>query len=160
MAIPYVDLDEAIEKEEGMSVSEIFKHKGEDKFRQLESEILRKQVAALTLNHNVSDLSGMSSRVVGLIACGGGTPCFHDNMKWMNEHGLTIWINPSAEVLKARLRKEKVSRPLIAGLTDEECDGFVESQLKFREKYYSMSKIQITSPQIPLQEIIKKIQDA
>ena len=156
MQIPYVDLDAVIEQEEGMSINNIFKQRGEVEFRQLESVILRRQYEKLIRIPPPEN----SLSYVGLIACGGGTPCFHDNMNWMNEHGLTVWINPSAAILKERLKNEKAKRPLIAELTDDEFTSFVDAQLMSRAKYYSLSKIQITNTELTIRQIINQIQHA
>ncbi len=160
LKIPYIDLDAAIEQNQEMSIAELFARKGEAEFRRLEALTLKEQFALLAANSTASAPSSKGSDPLGLIACGGGTPCFHDNMKWMNERGLTIWINPSTAVIKARLKNERATRPLIAGLSDDELDEFVEAKLQSREKYYSQANIQITDPEMPIEQIIKKIHHA
>lgn len=159
MGIPHVDLDDAIEKDQGKSISEIFSQQGEAEFRRLETFMLRKKVAALSTDETDS-VSGKHRNYTGLIACGGGTPCFHDNMQWMNDHGMTIWINPPIEVLKARLKTEQAKRPLIAELNEAELNEFVEHRLQSRENYYAQATIQVTDPSMPIEQIIKKIQHA
>jgi shikimate kinase len=77
----FIDMDEEIEIRERKSVSEIFDSKGEDYFRSVEAGLLR-----------TYEEIGSS-----IIACGGGTPCFHNNLKWMNEHGLTIYLSATPE---------------------------------------------------------------
>src|SRR5437773_11285939 len=72
----FIDLDELIGKNEGATIAEIFFSKGEAYFRSKESSLLK----SLSQNENA------------VIATGGGTPCFHDNMKWMNEHGITVYL--------------------------------------------------------------------
>lgn len=160
MGIPHVDLDDAIEKDQGMSISEIFAQQGETEFRRLEAFMLRNKVAVLSADEDDSVSSGSLRNYTGLIACGGGTPCFHDNIQWMNDHGLTIWINPPIEVLKARLKTEQTKRPLIAELNEVELNHFVEKRLQSREKYYAQATIQVTNPSMPIEQIIKKIQHA
>lgn len=160
MGIPHVDLDDAIEEDQGMSISEIFAQQGETEFRRLEAFMLRNKVAVLSADEDDSVSSGSLRNYTGLIACGGGTPCFHDNIQWMNDHGLTIWINPPIEVLKARLKTEQTKRPLIAELNEVELNHFVEKRLQSREKYYAQATIQVTNPSMPIEQIIKKIQHA
>ncbi len=87
----WIDLDQQIEKETSITIKEIFETEGEDYFRKKESETL----------HGLSKYDNI------IIATGGGTACFYDNMKWMNEHGLTIWVDESIVVLTERLEKEK-----------------------------------------------------
>ena len=78
----------------------------------------------------------------------------------MNDHGMTVWINPPIEVLKARLKTEQAKRPLIAGLNEVEFNEFVEHRLKSREKYYAEATIQVTDPSMPIEQIINKINHA
>jgi shikimate kinase len=157
MKIPFIDLDVELERQEGISVSEIFATKGEVEFRRLEASLLRQRVASF---NEKSGSAIDADNFFALIACGGGTPCFHDNMDWMNQHGLTIWINPSSEVLKQRLVLEKAKRPLIAGLSGEEFDKYIDTQLSIREQYYAMANLQITNSETPIEEIINKINNA
>ena len=157
MKIPFIDLDVELEREEGISVSEIFATKGEDEFRRIEASLLRQRVASFNEQAGAA-IDG--DNFFALIACGGGTPCFHDNMDWMNQHGLTIWINPSSEVLKQRLVLEKTKRPLIAGLSGEEFDIYIDTQLSIRKQHYAKANIQITNPETSIEEIINKINHA
>src|SRR5699024_2429690 len=85
--LPFYDLDQVIEAEEGLSIPEIFENFGENHFRLLETEYLKK----VSESENV------------LVSCGGGTPCFMDNMSVMKEMGLTIWLNTSLEMMVDRV---------------------------------------------------------
>ena len=128
----FIDLDEVIEKTAGTTIAEIFETKGEGHFRSIEAATLR-ACAALTNT---------------IIACGGGTPCFYDNMQWMNENGLTIYIScTSAEVLQ-RVALEKEKRPLLNKLNPAELVFFIEQKLKEREPYYSQAKVVVASHQL------------
>ncbi|MFN5423380.1 MAG: shikimate kinase [bacterium] len=160
MGVPYIDLDAAIEQDQGRSITDIFAQQGEAEFRSIEARTLRDKVAFLSAQATASSSLVQQGNFTGLIACGGGTPCFHENMKWMNEHGLTVWINPPVDVLKRRLITEKANRPLIAGLDDEAFDEFIETQLQKRDRYYAQAAIQVNDPGMPIEEIIKKIQHA
>jgi shikimate kinase len=132
--LPYYDLDEVIVEAEEMAIADIFSSKGEDYFREKESQLLRE----------------LSQEENFLISCGGGTPCFQENMDFMNEHGTTIWINPSVEAMVERLQRKKFKRPLIAGLEDEDLVGFVEKKMAERLPFYQQSKHIITSDNISL----------
>jgi shikimate kinase len=128
----FVDLDEVIEKTAGATIAEIFETKGEDHFRSIEAEALR---ACASLTHTI-------------IACGGGTPCFYDNMPWMNENGLTIYISCTpAEVLQ-RVAREQQKRPLLKKLSKAELLFFIEQKLKEREPYYKQAKISVVSKEL------------
>lgn len=120
----FKDLDKAIEQTEGRSVSKIFSEEGEAYFRNIESEVLRE--------------SSKNSDIV--ISCGGGTPCFNENMEYMNKTGQTVYLEMTAAALMSRLRNSRIKRPLIAGLDDRELDQFIKKNLGEREKWYRESK--------------------
>lgn len=132
--LPYYDLDEVIVEAEEMAIADIFATKGEDYFREKESRLLRE----------------LSKQDKFLISCGGGTPCFQENMDFMNEHGTTVWINPSVETMVERLQRKKSKRPLIADLEDEDLIGFVEKKMAERLPFYQQSRHIITSDNISL----------
>ena len=122
--IDWTDLDAQIEKDALMTIKEIFETQGETFFRNKEKEVLHKLASFANI----------------VIATGGGTPCFHDNMQWMNKHGITIWIDEPIEVLAERLKKEKAHRPLIKDLNDEELIHFLSIKLEERSKFYSQAQ--------------------
>ena len=102
----FLDLDTAIEEYAGKSVAEIFVEKGEAAFREMEQKMVRQ----------TDKLQNT------IIATGGGTPCFYENMDWMNKHGLTIFLEVSPEILAQRLKGEKQKRPLLAGKNESAAD--------------------------------------
>lgn len=121
--LPFYDLDEEIEKKEGKSVSAIFAEKGEDAFRKMEADML-------ALFYKKDDF---------ILSCGGGTPCFHNNMKQMNNHGATIYLQSTVEELVQRLHAEKETRPLIAGMNDEVLAEFISNKLNERNSFYNQA---------------------
>jgi shikimate kinase len=154
MGVPFADLDALIEAEEGMSVTEIFRLKGESYFRTCESRLLRTiplffSTRMINIDHKFS--------IFGVLSCGGGTPCFNHNMEWMNEHGVTVWIAPDVDILVKRLIGEQETRPLIAGLNETELKNQVEQRLNDRDVYYRQSNLKITNPLISVQELHEQI---
>ncbi|MBI3883539.1 MAG: shikimate kinase [Sphingobacteriales bacterium] len=123
--IPFVDLDDAIETAEGKSVAAIFELNGEDYFRKLETATLR----SFAHQKNI------------IISCGGGTPCFNNNMQWMNENGVTVFIATPAAIIAQRVMKEQEKRPLLKGLTPTQLLDFIEQKLLERAPFYSQAKI-------------------
>lgn len=119
--LKFVDLDMELEREAGATVSEIFACRGQEGFRALERDVL-KRVAAC------SDV---------IVACGGGTPCYFDNMEVMNAAGVTVWLSVSSDRLLRRLAEGKASRPLIASLSDDEIADLVERHIREREPWYA-----------------------
>lgn len=118
--ITFVDLDEQIEQSEGMSINEVFEKKGEDHFRLLEAAALK----------STADLH------TAIIACGGGTPCFGSNLKWMSENGKTLFIEASPDELLHNLRNETTNRPLLKRMNTAEMRLYIEEKLQERNSYY------------------------
>lgn len=123
--LEFIDLDWYIENRFHQSVSQLFTTRGEEGFRQIERNIL----------HEVAEFENV------VISSGGGTPCFFDNMEYMNQQGLTIYLKASPEVLRAHLRMGKQKRPLIAQKNDEELDSFIRESLNKREPFYNQAKL-------------------
>ncbi len=118
------DLDFLIESHEEKTIAEIFAEEGEDYFRKTEAKILR----------------WFGEKKIFVLAVGGGTPCFYENMDWMNSHGITIWIDEPIETLVERLTPEKDHRPLIKDLSDEELGSFLTKKLAERVVFYQRAK--------------------
>jgi shikimate kinase len=114
----FIDLDTMIESETDHSIPEWFAA-GEPKFREIESIVLRQT-------------SEFKNTVV---ATGGGTPCFYDNLQWMNENGLTVYLKMSPGALFHRLIYSKTSRPLLAGKTDVELMEYITESIREREYF-------------------------
>jgi shikimate kinase len=138
IGLPFIDLDKWIEQQQGRTISEVFKTEGENYFRTVEADALKQAAAQLVAQ---SEITLGPQHLAGIIATGGGTPCFHDNMDWMNEYGITVWFNLPVQVLAKRLSKEKSKRPLIATLTDDEMYQFIADKLEERQLHYSKAKI-------------------
>ncbi|MBD5267652.1 MAG: shikimate kinase [Bacteroides sp.] len=119
--IQFIDLDSYIEGRFRMTVSALFAERGEDGFRDIERAML----------HEVGEFENV------LVACGGGTPCFFDNMEWMNAHGTTVFLDTSIDKLFARLKRGKHKRPLIADKNDDELLEFINRALEGRMAHYS-----------------------
>ncbi|MEO6730129.1 MAG: shikimate kinase [Ferruginibacter sp.] len=125
----FVDLDELIEKKAGKTVADIFDSQGEGHFRVLEAEALR-------------TCAKMKNTI---IACGGGTPCFNNNMRWMNDHGVTIYINCTSQEILQRVLSEKEKRPLIKKINPAELLFFIEQKVKERELFYMRATLTLQS---------------
>jgi shikimate kinase len=120
LEVDFIDSDEEISKNEGLSVSEIFDRKGEAYFRQKEREF-------------VLNLSNVKPAV---IAVGGGLPCFEDNLELLKKAGTVFYLNVSVMTLVKRLQNEKSQRPLLANLEDKELSNFVFDKLIERTAFY------------------------
>ena len=124
MELTFVDLDWYIEERYHKTVSQIFAERGEDGFRELEKRML----------HEASDFENV------VISVGGGTPCFFDNMDYMNQVGETVFLDVDNQVLFRRLKVAKQQRPLLANKTDEELMAFIQEALEKRLPHYTKAK--------------------
>jgi shikimate kinase len=123
------DLDTVIETLAGKTIAEIFEQNGESFFRENETEALQSFMHKETC----------------VIATGGGTPCFNNNMQWMNDHGTTIWLDEPIDILVKRLLPEKAHRPLIKNLNDDELENFLTTKLQERTPFYNQSQFHLSS---------------
>ena len=136
----FIDLDALIERESGHSVEEWFT-RGEEKFREIETLVLRQTAET----QNV------------VISTGGGTPCFHDNMTWMKEHGLTVYLRLNVGSLFHRLAESKKDRPLLANKTDVELMEFITESLKEREFFYSQAHYIMKGENLDVKSMLEEI---
>ena len=123
--LQFFDLDEMIEEEQQKSVAAIFEQDGENFFRQRETAVLKT----------------FEQKTNCIIACGGGTPCFNNNMQWMNDNGITVYLAATPDDIFKRVITEQKKRPLIKNFSPEELMRFIENKLKEREPVYNTAKI-------------------
>jgi shikimate kinase len=154
--LPFVDLDAWIEGKEQRTITAIFNQSGEAYFRERESASLKEVVSTLSAGP-VFQLG--TQGITGIVSTGGGTPCYHEHMKWMNQHGITVWLNPLPSVLIQRLLKEKAGRPLLADLSESELNLFVTSKLSERNSFYSQAAIELQD-EVDVDLLIEKIKNA
>jgi shikimate kinase len=137
------DLDDLIEMNEEKTIAEIFTEEGEEQFRKTEAKILR----------------WFKEKKKYVLATGGGTPCFQDNMAWMKKEGIVIWLDESVDILVKRLVEEKAHRPLIADLSEQDLTKFIKDKLVERHAFYSQANYRLSSDQITdtaLKQIIQQ----
>ncbi|MBR0273856.1 MAG: shikimate kinase [Bacteroidaceae bacterium] len=127
LGVPFYDLDWYITMRYRKSVSEIFAERGEEGFRDLERRML----------HEAAEFENV------VLSCGGGTPCFFDNMEYMNSLADTIYLKAAPDVLAMHLKMGKGKRPLIEGKTPEELEAYIQESLQEREPYYTKAKYTI-----------------
>jgi shikimate kinase len=142
LGIPFFDLDEQATSHAGKSIPEIFASEGEEHFRMLEKEVLH----IITESHDSF-----------VMACGGGSPCYFNNIEYMNQSGTTVWINTATDTLFDRLVKEKDQRPLIKDLSEEQLQSFIARKFADRKIYYEQAAIKINEEPVQLDSLIEKI---
>lgn len=141
--IPFVDLDQIIEEQENLTISSIFKNKGEEYFRQVEAEVLR----------------SIPKNEKAIVALGGGTPCFHDNMKYINSVGASIYLKRSESRILGRLRQSKQKRPLVANLSDAELKTFITERLLQRSADYEKATVIFNADDNQLSDLLQVLMD-
>ncbi len=124
VGLPFYDLDWYITSRMRKTVKEIFDQQGEEGFRRIERNML----------HEVAEFENV------IISCGGGTPCFYDNMEYLNAQGDTVYLKATPEVLYRHLQMGRSVRPLLLNKTPEEVKCFVREQLIEREPFYSKAR--------------------
>lgn len=135
----FIDVDLVLEKSEDQYIRDIIADHGEPYFREKESETLR--------NLDLTDK---------VISTGGGTPCFYDNMQWMNDHGVTVFVDANEGVIFSRLvNTNRENRPLLKGLDDEGLKQFIHNKLEERMPFYAQAKIRFD----PVNQSVSELED-
>lgn len=142
LGIPFFDLDEQIVNAENKSINEIFTEHGEERFRLLEKETLH----IITESHDSF-----------VMACGGGTPCFYNNIEYMNREGTSVWLDTPIPVLLERLLKERSQRPLLKDLSDEQVKTFITRKFADRRIYYEQADVIVSEDPVKLEKLIGQI---
>lgn len=135
MGLPFFDLDEMIVRKEGKSITDIFGDEGEEYFRYKEKEILEQLV---------------EENEKCIISCGGGTPCFFNNIDFMKKEGEVVWLNTNVDVLVQRLLRQKNSRPIIRMIPDCELKSFILKKMQDRRLYYEQADLVIKEENLTL----------
>ena len=137
----FIDLDMKIEEHAGKTIPEIFSENGEEYFRNLEAQLLK----------------SLKSCTNTLISTGGGTPCYKDNMDFMLQTGLTIYLKLTPEELKSRLSGSKGERPLIKDIDKDNLLSFIVEKLADREKWYDRSEIIVTGINLDIKLLLSLV---
>ena len=116
--VPFYDLDWYITSRMRKTVAQIFEERGEEGFREIERNML----------HEVAEFEDV------IISCGGGTPCFFDNIDYMNQQAPVVYLKVEPE------KMSKNDRPLLRGKSQEELITFIREQLELREPFYTKAR--------------------
>lgn len=140
--IPFFDLDEKVTESTGMSINEIFAREGEEFFRQVEKNTL----------HTITE-----NNETFVMACGGGTPCYFNNIDYMNRTGTTVWISTTIEKLFERLIKERSDRPLLKNLSDDQVKSFIIKKFSDRKIFYEQADVVIDDDSVNVDHLVEKV---
>lgn len=136
---PFFDLDDVIENKEGRSITQIFEEQGEDYFRKVESKYLKE-----------------FDEVFFILATGGGTPCYFDNLRFMKKSGFVIYLDVPIEELEVRLNKCDTSlRPKLSG---KNLTSTLQEILADRELYFNQADLIISQSSIEAYDIVQHLE--
>lgn len=138
-----LDTDAMLEEKYKISVDDFFHKYDEPLFRKLETQILQS-------TENLDDV---------VISTGGGTACFNDNISWMNDHGITVFLRISPQAAVDRLLHSKKKRPLTESLSETELTEYVQSHYASRMPYYEQAKISVKAEDFDVENLIKLIEN-
>lgn len=125
MNYQFIDLDDWIEEKSGKTIKELFETEGEAAFRAMETKALE---AMASINQVV-------------IACGGGTPCFNNNMNRINDIGISIYLKAPTPLLYERLIKGIAHRPLLRGKDEQTLKAFIDQKVNERDVFYKQATL-------------------
>ena len=143
LGVPFYDLDWYIETRMRKKVKQIFDERGEEGFRIIEKNML----------HEAAEFENI------VLACGGGTPCFFDNMEYMVGQGDVVYLRGTPEVLFRHLKMGKGVRPLLLGKNDEELLEYIRENVRKREEFYTKANHIIDIPCMEDEDIIQETTD-
>ena len=124
LGLPFYDLDWYIEGRRHKTISQLFSELGEEGFRKIEYNML----------HELAEFEDV------IISCGGGTPCFFDNIDYMNQQGQVVYLRCEPQVLQKHLMMGKTERPLLKDKSPEQLIDYITEHLKEREPYYNKAR--------------------
>ena len=134
--IKFIDIDNVLENDSKMKISEIFEKKGENFFRNLEEKITLK-----SLNSTNS-----------VISLGGGGFINEKIRKEVLKNNFSFWLNCDTQTLLNRIKKSK-KRPIAFNLSDSELTELITK----RAEIYSKAQFKINCNKLKKTEIVKKI---
>ena len=124
LGVSFYDLDWCVESRYHRTIPQLFAERGEEGFRELERRLL----------HEVCEFEDI------VVSCGGGTPCFFDNMDYMNLMADTVYLQATPETLYMHLKMGRVERPLLKGKSPEEMQAYIAESIVQREPFYRKAK--------------------
>ncbi len=137
----FLDMDEVFEEKYHIQVADFFQKYDEQAFREIESKLIKET----ELLENT------------VISTGGGAPCFHDNLQWMKNSGIIVYLQMSVQALVNRLSNAKRVRPLIKNLNDDELNDYITKQLKIRDEFYTQAQIIINGENCDIETLATSI---
>ena len=142
LAYDFIDIDALIESETKISISNFFEEFGEEKFRLIEQQEIKK---TFKLKNTV-------------ISTGGGAPCFFTNMDEINKNGISIYLKADIPLIVSRLKNGKDQRPLVKNKDKEELKKYISELLSKRELFYNSAKLVVDAKSLNIEKLETLIQ--
>ena len=142
LAYDFIDIDALIESETKISISNFFEEFGEEKFRLIEQQEIKK---TFKLKNTV-------------ISTGGGAPCFFNNMDEINKNGISIYLKADIPLIVSRLKNGKDQRPLVKNKDKEELKKYISELLSKRELFYNSAKLVVDAKSLNIEKLGTLIQ--
>jgi shikimate kinase len=140
--LPFFDLDQKIVEHEGKSIPDIFTTEGEEYFRLLEKDVLH----LLVENHESF-----------VMATGGGTPCFYNNIDYLKKKGVTVWLNCSIDCLHKRLAEGKAERPLLKSVSDNDLKSYIIRKYSNRKIFYQQANVSLNEEELTIDKLVEAV---
>lgn len=137
----FIDTDELFAERYRISILDFFEKYNEESFRKIEKELLLE-----TLTYQDA-----------IIATGGGTPCFFDNIDVIKRNGISIYLKMDVISLVNRLAIVRKKRPLLKDKTTSELESYIRTQIAERELFYSQADYTVDAEKIKVDEILNLI---
>ena len=143
LQLKFIDIDEVFEAKYQISINDFFLKFGEEKFRELEHQLL---LSFTKIEDSV-------------ISTGGGTPCYYNNIDIINKNGISIYLKLHHKSIISRLKASKNQRPLVNDLDNETFEDYIEKHLNTRELFYNKAKYIIKSENLTINELMQFVKD-
>ena len=154
--VEWIDTDEAVEERYHLTIADCFRRYGEPLFRSLESTVLRELTDSTQPTDSKFNLQNSN---LTIISTGGGTPCFNDNMQWMLDHGLTIYLRLDEAGILKRMAVSRKPRPILADMSPEQRAEHIHAQLQQRQPFYSKAHLTFDAANPDLAAISQEIME-
>lgn len=137
----FLDMDEMIEISTGYSIAHYFEKFGEHSFRLKERSLL--------INHLTEKDC--------VIATGGGTPCFEDNLALMNANGITVFLDTPEEIILKRISVKIAQRPLLSHIPQDQLPEFIHEHMSVRRFYYEQAKLTVKGGDLEVERLVERL---
>lgn len=144
LGVEFIDLDAYIKKKLNKTIPEIFESFGESFFREQETTCLKEIVE--------------TKKEPCVIALGGGAICFNDNVKFVKQNGLVVYLETHESVLRQRLLRSSNQRPLLKGKTEDEVLRYIKEKVIERKQYYDQAHIKVDGLNLTTPKLLSQIE--